>query len=203
MRLIVISSPDVVEHEAQTVNQLFEAGMGCFHLRKPAASPAELKSFLDKLNPHFRKDVVLHQHHGLASEFNIKRLHYTESARLNIDSGLFQNQLESGFSLSSSIHDFAEISKLTEFNYIFFGPVFNSISKPGYKGNLPANFRLKKINPAPSIIALGGIETDNICMVRDMMFDGAAVLGAIWNKGNSPLENFIQLNDSLKTILND
>lgn len=200
MRLIVISSPGSLENEARWVNQLFEAGMRCFHLRKPAANRAELHTFLNKLDPAYLKDVVLHQHHGLASDFNLNRLHYTESARLTINPDLLANQLDCGFNLSSSVHDFAVIPGLKAFEYVFYGPVFNSISKPGYHGNLPPDFRLPKINAAPAVIALGGIDASNIGTVHQMNFDGAAVLGAIWNGQDTPLKNFLHLHNSLNQI---
>lgn len=193
MRLIVISSPDILEDEAHTINQLFEAGMSCFHLRKPTASRDDLKALLSQLDPAFLKDVVLHQHHSLRADYDLMRLHYTESARLNADPKILADQLESGRILSSSVHDFADIPGLKSFEYVFYGPVFNSISKPGYEGNLSQNFRLQRTDASPKVIALGGIDHTNITTIKHMDFDGAAVLGAIWNNGRSPLINFLQL----------
>jgi thiamine-phosphate pyrophosphorylase len=42
MKVIVISNPTVIQNEANLINDLFNEGLSCFHLRKPNASEAEI-----------------------------------------------------------------------------------------------------------------------------------------------------------------
>lgn len=197
MQLIVISSPERLGNEAALINALFDAGMKRFHLRKPSASAVALGALLNGIDRAYRSEVVLHQHHELAEHFGLWRKHYPEKLRLQ------QDRHESpplGPGLSTSIHDLTKLPELGAYEYVFFGPVFNSISKPGYHSNLPPNFRLPARPAAPAIIALGGIDADYVHLARAMNFEGVAVLGAIWNK---PEAACIQFRKILSSINND
>lgn len=197
MQLIVISSPERIGNEAVLINALFDAGMRRLHLRKPNASAAALVTLLNGIDPAYRSEVVLHQHHELAEHFGLWRKHYPEKLRLQ------RGRHESPPSrpgLSTSIHDLSTLAELGAYEYVFFGPVFNSFSKPGYHSNLPHNFRLPARPAAPAIIAIGGIDADHVHLARAMNFDGVAVLGAIWNK---PQAACIQFKKMLSRINND
>ncbi len=90
-----------------------------------------------------------------------------------------------------------------EYDYAFLSPIFDSISKAGYK----SKFDLKELKSSPllrrgvgaEVIALGGIDENTIEEAISLGFDGAAVLGAIW-MSEDPLKSFITLQKSLKTI---
>jgi thiamine-phosphate pyrophosphorylase len=108
----------------------------------------------------------------------------------------FQLMRKKGITLSTSIHQIEQHDTLpTCFSYAFFGPVFDSISKKGYHGVVNGNFRLTK-KPV-SLIALGGISTSNLENIQAMNFDGAAILGALWEQSEDAVMNFCRLRDSL------
>jgi thiamine-phosphate pyrophosphorylase len=201
MNLIVISSPQLLENEACIINQLFSAGMGIFHLRKPAASPTAIKALLDQINPAFLPMVVLHQHHDLIATYDLRRLHYPKALLAETDRSIITSFARSGVKLSTSIHDLGLLSSSSIFNYVFYSPVFGSISKPGYYGKLTSDFKLEITDGDPAVIALGGINHHNIQQLSAMNFNGAAVLGAIWNALGNPLENFLRLNHALNIPL--
>ncbi|MGZ4060107.1 MAG: thiamine phosphate synthase [Bacteroidia bacterium] len=98
-------------------------------------------------------------------------------------------------------HSLKEIENCKEkYEYAFLSPIFDSISKTGYK----SGFKRKEIkeflkNNNTKIIALGGIDENTIQEAINLGFDGAAVLGAIW-MSKDPLEKFINLQNSLKKI---
>ena len=87
---------------------------------------------------------------------------------------------------------------------IFLSPIFDSISKTGYK----SKFDLKEIKSflqkqkalpfgeglGGALIALGGINESKIEICRELGFAGVAVLGAIWNSEN-PLEKFLRIKE--------
>jgi thiamine-phosphate pyrophosphorylase len=197
MQLIVISHPDIVAHEAQLINQLFEVGLTRLHLRKPDWDERQLVDLLRQIDHAFYPHIALHQQQHIASDFDIKRLHYTEKHRLATEQDKMIRQKEGGYILSTSIHDEAELSSLEPFDYTFFGPVFNSISKPGYQGKLPEDFRINRNETHTKVIALGGVEVANLDKLKAMNFDGAAVLGTIWNAPAKAITNFNTLQDHL------
>ncbi len=190
MKLIVISSPENLLQEAQLINQLFEAGMSCFHLRKPEINADAINDLIQQIHPGHHPKIALHQHHFLVGKNSIKRLHFTETMRNKTKKEELQQLKEQGFTLSTSIHQVEMIPEQKHFDYVFLSPVFNSISKVGYIGFADASFTIQKTESRPEVIALGGIDASNIHQLKTMDFDGAAVLGAIWQKPEKAVSNF-------------
>lgn len=182
LELIIISSPTPVSNEAENINRLFEAGLGVFHLRKPNNDLESMHQLISHIDPKYHDRIAIHQHHDLAAEFGLKRLHFTENERNKTPISELIKIKERGMKISTSLHDISALNELSHFDYTFFSPVFDSISKEGYKSSVSADFVLKKPKNSPEVIALGGIHLGNIDLVKSMNFDGAAVLGSIWNE---------------------
>ena len=195
MELIVISDPGVIIDEAIIVNQLFKAGMKRFHLRKPDWSGTKVIDILTKIDKSFHGQIALHQHHYLAEYFEIKGLHYREQDRMLTSPDQLIRKKSQGYALSTSVHDLKILKSMDAFHYVFFGPVFDSLSKSNYKSKLSASFYLDKTGINPKVVALSGIKDSNLNQVREMNFDGAAVLGALWNNPYQAVANFKRLKD--------
>ena len=85
---------------------------------------------------------------------------------------------------------------------MFISPIFDSISKVGYKSNFSQDKLLETKNTgllSNNIYALGGIDKNNINILKKYGFKGCAVLGTLWNEfeNNSDidfvLKNFIEI----------
>ena len=200
MQLIVITDAGAVNGEATIINQLFKAGLSRLHLRKPGSTSRQTCALLDQIDAAFYNRIALHQHHQVAQIYRIKRLHYTALVRKKVPPALLGALQMQGYTLSTSIHDLAELDSLKTFDHTFFGPVFNSLSKPGYNSSLPPAFRVDKREAKPQIIALGGITSEQLPTVKAMGFDGAAVLGSIWNEPDNALRTFEQLKNIANTL---
>lgn len=203
MELIIISAPIVIANEATIINQLFETGMERFHLRKPGWDSKQLNDLLMQINKSFHGQIALHHHHDLAGYFAVKGLHYKEQERSHTSAEKLIRQKAQGYVLSTSAHDLEVLPSLGAFDYVFFGPVFNSISKPGHEGKLMKPFYLDKTGISQKVIALSGINETNLNKVKEMNFDGAAVLGAIWNNPHQAVANFNNLKTLTKTKPDD
>jgi len=190
--LVVISYPTAVADEANSINALFDEGLKILHLRKPGIAKADLCLILNAIRPYYRYRIALHQHHEIAAEFGINRLHFTESGRKTTSYDKL-SQLKQLYNnkLSTSIHQLDDYVNLPScFDYTFFGPVFNSISKQGYISTLPENFKFPLLFNQPDPIALGGIDATNIQKALDMQFSGVAALGIIWKKPGESIQQF-------------
>ena len=88
-----------------------------------------------------------------------------------------------GLRRSCSAHGWTEAERAaTDADYVFLSPLFDSISKPGYRSAIdPAEAAERLRRRKGRIVALGGIRPANIARVRRIGFDGAAVLGAAWS----------------------
>ncbi|WP_316820945.1 thiamine phosphate synthase [Pedobacter gandavensis] len=196
MELIVISKPNFFKGEAQLINGLFDQGMQRFHLRKEGAERRLYRQLLAAIEPGYLERIALHQFHELAPDFGIQRLHFKEQQRLAL--GKTQLLEKEAFTLSTSIHSTKLTTGLQIFKYTFISPVFRSISKENYPGLIKEGFQLP-LMACTKLIALGGINSSRIPQLRQMNFEGAAVLGAIWNEPEQALKNFKQLQSACQT----
>lgn len=193
--LIVLSHPEIVENEATIIEQLFDAGMQRFHLRKPGAGEEEMRRLLHAIPARYRSRIALHGFHELACEYGIYRLHFTEQAR---ELAPLSEWYKKGYLLSTSVHDWQTLQELyPKFAYTFFSPVFDSLSKPGYQRVTADAFCLYDEQKKVPVVALGGIDETTIHKAMAMNFDGVAVLGAIWNDLDKSVSQFERLRDAM------
>ncbi|OUJ76018.1 thiamine phosphate synthase [Hymenobacter crusticola] len=182
--LLLISPPEENPTEIPTLVQLFEAGLGLFHLRKPEWTEAQLADYLRAVPAELHSRIVLHSHYALAQQYALHGLHLPARSRLTWRPSL----LPAGQSLSTSFHTLAEVQQhRRRYDYVTLSPIFDSVSKAGYSSafNLGALQKAlgklqRRADCAPQVIALGGITVDTIGAAQKVGFAGAAVLGAVW-----------------------
>lgn len=184
--IIVITPEEMMKNETELINELFQEGLNLLHIRKPFINSEEMADFIQKIDSEFHHQLVLHSHYDLAKDFNISRFHFREIDR--------QNDLYKSFAdktISTSVHDIETFNELNEeWEYAFISPVFPSISKKGYGENSNIlNDIKKRDNPNVKLMALGGINENNIHEVFNNGVDGVALLGAIW-ESDEPLNVF-------------
>ena len=76
------------------------------------------------------------------------------------------------------------------YSYVFLSPIFNSISKLGYKSTFSEDSLEQMLRKTSyDVIALGGVDEDKIEQARKWGFSGVAVLGSVW-KSKDPIEKF-------------
>jgi len=195
MELIVVTPPDYFEGEAALINRFFDEGLHLLHIRKPVDDRAKFRKLMQGIAVQHYPRIAIHQHHEFAEEFSLKRLHFTEQQRKARIAADFAALTAEGFRLSSSVHDLDVIHELKGFDYVFFGPVFNSISKKGYDSVLNDEFTLPP--HVLKVFAIGGVRANRLTQLKQMNFDGAAVLGSLWHQTVSPLT---ELKNIMKAI---
>ncbi|WP_405224681.1 thiamine phosphate synthase [Dokdonia sp. Asnod1-B02] len=186
--IIVLSPENDIPNEIEIINKLFKQGLACYHVRKPHKNYEEYCAYIQQIDTVFHDRIVVHDHHMIINEFNLKGIHFKEQHRIDhIDNPgkYFKGLNMFGKTISSSFHDLQALEDCYfEFDYHFLSPVFNSISKEGYKGR---GFDVN--NSDKTIIALGGIRPENVAQVKQLGYNGIAVLGSIW-KAENPLASF-------------
>ena len=195
MRIIVISAPDFLPGEAEAVTALLEAGAWRVHVRKPAAGSDSIARLLEHIPAALYSRISLHDHHELAARFGVGGVHLN-SRNPSVPDGF-------GGMVSRSCHSIAELSQYSSVcDYMFLSPIFDSISKSGYvsrfsleeirrrivAGSDVATARMDVMSSDGNcrsvdwgrVFALGGVCPDNIRLLEEAGFGGAAVLGYIW-----------------------
>lgn len=108
--------------------------------------------------------------------------------------------LHSFFPKFHSLEDMKQYRPSSTGQIVFLSPVFDSISKQGYKSEFSEQMnKFTQLKPelmaeikGRNIVALGGIDTDKIELARKVGFKGVASLGAIWSS-KDPVEKFISM----------
>lgn len=175
MRLIAITTPKVTDDDASIIERLLDRGIDIIHLRKPESTIDECRKLLTKLTAEQRSKIVIHDYPELYSEFSLRGIHINR----NITS------LPIGYngSTSRSCHTFEEVLRYKEeCDYLFLSPIFDSISKRGYKSRFSDEvLRRASVEGLidSKVIALGGVTLDKIPYLRSLNFGGVAMMGAI------------------------
>jgi thiamine-phosphate pyrophosphorylase len=180
MELIVITAERFFDREPEAIHLLFENGLERLHLRKPSASFGETKRFIEQIDSSFRPKIILHDYYELANLFHVKGIHLNNRNH----SGRPFSYCTQGLTVSRSCHSFEEvITGSEETDYVFLSPVFDSISKAGYKQGFTPEQLYDARNKGvinERVFALGGITAERIPAVRVYGFGGVAVLGSLW-----------------------
>ncbi|GAB4135479.1 MAG: thiamine phosphate synthase [Bacteroidia bacterium] len=202
MKLVAISSSKNTEKEIQIITSLFENGLNCFHLRKPDMNTKDMATFIEKIPAHFHNRIVIHSHHQLAGTFGLKGIHLTRIHRRRKISTWFRLRLlrmnNGNTVVSTTFHKLGNVYQNNyPYSYAFLGNIFDGISgtfSPGFNEH-----SLKAINEKSRIplIARGGTNAENIALLKDLGFAGAALYGCIW-KREDPVKAYTGILERMK-----
>lgn len=192
MRLIAITPENDIPNEQEYIYRILEAGFDYVHIRKPKYSMDDMREYLDGLDNSIHKKLKLHSCFELADEYGIGGIHLNHR-----NSNLPMNSVKS-LKISRSCHFIAELDDCARYEYVFLSPVFDSISKAGYRAKFNLS-ELKTIFCTKSnlynIVALGGVTPECLPLLCNCGFCGAAFLGYLFNS-----TNIIELNGALTEI---
>jgi thiamine-phosphate pyrophosphorylase len=177
MQIAVISPEAEDPREVGAMKGFFAAGLERYHVRKPGWTGAALEAWLIRLPHEWSARIVIHGHGPLAARLGFAAHDRDEPGNPGIPG------------TSRSCHSVPSLLRhLPHYRAILFGPVFSSITKPGYgpAANFPWNELtavLRERSPGDArVLAVGGITSSSLARCRELGFDGAALLGAVWNQ---------------------
>ena len=190
-QLIVVSSDKCFKGESDKILELFEEDMNTFHLRKPGITMSAHDTLLMQIPVEFKDRVVLHQYREAGAIQGFNRFHLSETERKVTQGQPWEKYMTGNYRWSTSVHS---LLMPEGFQYAFYGPVFNSISKKGYMGAISHDFTLPE-KFKRQLVAIGGITLHSIKDAFAMGFTKVAVLGALWNNPANAVDIFRGLKD--------
>lgn len=175
MKIYYITPEMPLSNEGELLSQMLEAGLERVHLRHPDCPLEIVKDILEHVPDSLRGKIVLHDFHNLAVDYGCG-IHLNKR-------NLF---VLSGYSgeVSCSCHSLEEIESKSA-DYYFISPIFDSISKTGYKASKFDEERLRNLLLTKHIVALGGITPDKFDLLREAGFSSVALSGYLTGEGKS------------------
>lgn len=182
--IIAVTPPGIMPHEHRAIELLCRNGIGYVHVRKPDADEATMREYLSAFAPEVRARLSVHYHHRLALETGCGGIHESKGNTVGH---------QGHFRKSKSCHSVREVMEHRKgFEYLFLSPVFDSISKEGYRAAFDPDglqrFLRHPQTPLRNVVALGGICADNAPKAREMGFAGIALLGALWASSHGAID---------------
>lgn len=190
MKLILMTTPYFFVEEHQILNALFDEGLDILHLRKPNTESVYSERLLTLIPECYRKRIVVHDFFYLKNEYKLKGIH------LNHRNPELPPKYKGHISCSCHTPEEVMLHK-KKCDYVFLSPIFDSISKEDYsstftKADLQVLARQKVIDR--KVMALGGVDLENMATIKALGFGGAVILGDIWNRFSIySTENFKEL----------
>lgn len=172
--IIAITAPEFFPEEAKRIEEILSSGEAHFvHIRKPAASVIDVRRLLEEINPKFLPQIKIHDHFELIETLPVGGIHLNSRN---------SQPHPKAVNVSKSCHSPEEIDE--SLDYCFISPVFDSISKDGYKASFYLDLLSLKIRDK-KVIALGGVTPEKFPILKSLGFYGAALLGHFF----PPLKN--------------
>lgn len=178
MKLIIMTKALFFVEEDKILTSLFEEGMENLHLYKPGAEPIYSERLLSLLPEEYYKRITVHDHLYLQSEFGLKGIHLNKA----------NDPLPIGYrgNVSRTCHNIDELKEAKkQSSYVFLKTIFDSQSNPNDK----QTHSIEELKAAAKqglidkkVYALGGINLDNIRVIKDLGFGGVVVCGDLWNR---------------------
>ena len=189
---IVITLSQFFDGEAGQIARLLRCSIDLIHIRKPQATAEETEHLIQAIPQEYHHRLVLHDHHELAGKYHLHGVH------LNSRNPLPPKSWKG--SVSRSCHSLEEVKEWKErCNYVSLSPIFDSISKQGYRAAFSAE-ELKKAKKEGiidhKVLALGGVTFRRMDEVLRMGFGGGMILGDAWKQGLEPVALTIAGSDS-------
>ena len=206
MQLIIITQDIATEREAETVNELFAKGLQRLHIRKPLFSADDYRHYINIIDSKYHKRLVISGCFELWNEYELGGIHL--NSHMRNEPAVWQAiALIPAAAISTSFHTWQEVMDNSfPYSYVFISPVFDSISKRGYSGSIDISRAItvkdhftENKQYCPGIIGLGGVGQAQLNVLYQNGFDGAAMLGSIW-QARDPADTFVSCVQAMELL---
>lgn len=207
MQIILYTAPVDIENEIEIIQNTLDAGVDYLYIRKPELDDFSLVDFVEKI-PEKYWNKCISSSLIITKEFNLGGYHFTRDI-IEKNEKYNDKVLEwlhtNNKICSVSAHNENEILTYSnKSNHVIVSPIFKSISKQNYsyewnfdelKQNI-ATIKIRKNNI--QLFAVGGIDINNITLVKQLGFNGVGLLGAIWNASFKAQNELISIIETIK-----
>ena len=175
MKLSIISLDYIFPGEEEVLCYFFENGIEYLVMRKPKNIEKDIVHLINRIPSKYHNRIIIQDRFNLIKHFNLNGILLSKkSPRAPV--------MEKRFSKSVACGRIGDIVRYQNFYHIFFGPVFDSISKeikPAFEETALKEAKERNIINDKTI-AVGGIDENTIPEARMYGFEHIAVFGSLW-----------------------
>lgn len=172
--LVAITPESPSAKETDRICRLLDGGFDYVHIRKPSWTTDEVRRYLDSIPDRLYSLLTIHDFFEVAVEYGLGGIHL--NGRRSTTTPGWTGRV------SRSCHTLEEIQELTVEDYAFLSPIFDSISKAGYKSGFSDMQLMQACATAPNrLVALGGMTASRMQTVTNLGFCGCAFLGYLFS----------------------
>ncbi len=169
--IVAITSPEAIPNESQKIAHLLKhGGVDIVHIRKPEWTIELTAQLISSIPEVLHPKLKLHDHFNLLEQYNLAGVH------LNSRNSTPHPKAKS---VSRSCHCIEQLEESEHYDYITLSPIFDSISKAGYRSAFDLEIIKSHLN-GRKVVALGGVTPSKFPVLRQTGFFGAAMLGYFW-----------------------
>ena len=179
MKLAIMTKSTFFVEEDKILATLFEEGLDNLHLYKPDTSPIYSERLLSLLPEETYNKITVHSHFYLKEEYRLAGIHLDSTSE----------PIPVGYKgkISRTCSDLTELKEIKKQSaYVFLGNIFQSQSDPA-----APTLNINELEYAAErglidkkVFAIGGINADNIQLVRELGFGGVVICDDLWSKFN-------------------
>ena len=178
MKLIIMTKPTFFVEEDKILTTLFEEGLENLHLYKPNSAPMYSERLLTLLSDYCRKRITVHEHFYLKDEYRLKGIH--------IDNATSELPIGYKGNVSRTCRNLDELKVAKkQSDYVLLRNIFDSQTNLNEK----TSFSLESLKDAARhglidrhVYAQGGINMENLRIIKDLGFGGVVICGDLWNR---------------------
>lgn len=167
-KVIAITPADPRPYEAVWIARLLDTHRADrVHIRHPRIDREAMAQLLGSIRPDLLSRVSIHDHHDLAAQFDEVGVHFNGRCP--------RREVKCTGLRSAGVHNADELDAARGLDYVLASPVFDSLSKTGYKANPDIDALAGKAEMP--FIALGGVTPAAFDELKQRGYAGAAMLG--------------------------
>lgn len=173
-----MTKPTFFVEEDKILTTLFEEGLENLHLYKPNSAPMYSERLLTLLSDYCRKRITVHEHFYLKEEYRLKGIH--------IDNATSELPIGYKGNVSRTCRNLDELKVAKkQSDYVLLRNIFDSQTNLNEK----TSFSFESLKDAARhglidrhVYAQGGINMENLRIIKDLGFGGVVICGDLWNR---------------------
>ena len=167
--ILAVTPENIFEGETHIIESLLDIEFDYVHIRHPNADISSFRELLNSIDKSYHNRLKIHSHFELLYEYDLGGVHLNNR----------NPEYPGNCAKSKSCHSIEELVDASQYEYVTLSPIFNSISKCGYKSRFDLT-ELRKNLPAQNVIALGGVTPKHFNELKDIGFGGAMMSGYVF-----------------------